>query len=519
MSANAVISNGISDSELYLQSAANVKAPFAIENRSGQYPAVGNIAVNRKLASMWQGLFLDAKVFADGLGITSMNATEEGAVAIRIPILLPAPRNARTLTINLGSGRSLAGTPGNDGGFNNNMPHGMQTDAADVWFRQIYDEAAQISKSQMRMIGKDLNILGQYTANIPQVTALLTDADVMATQVGAALKYKKDTGASNVVFYNPATTTNGYLQSVMNALVAKMSNVVNGYKDGVISYPAEKSVIIMRYSLWTKLLTINNGALVNSDIAQKILINGKFTEDGKQFLGGAIMGKYNGIYIKVVPDELWVMAAAYMGISKSNLQYLDKVSAYIANAAGTYFGRSAVETSVEPYPGTSIGFVVKNDWQWGTTVIRPTSIALLVESANNGVDFVNPITDTIFDVNNGTVAPRDLEMKIQEYNDEAITGSIQAIGVSNLVTDCTLTLTDALSADIKNAVLTVISNGAVVSYQNNGDSTYSFTLGRGDTAHVIIEADGYVTATLDVAATDTAEDTKSLSKTLTAAGD
>ena len=518
MSANAIISNGISDSALYLQAAANVAAPFQIDNQSGQYPAVGNIAVNRKLANMWQGLFLDAKIFADGLGITSMNATEEGAVAIRVPMLLPAPRNARTLTINLGGGRSLPGTPGNDAPFNNNLPHGMQTDAVDVWFRQLYDEAAQISKSQMRMIGNDLNVLAQYTANIPQVTALLTDADIMATQIGTALKRMKDVGTGNIVYYNAATTSAGYLQGVLNTLVSKLSNVVGGYKDGVISYPADKSVIVMRYSLWNNLMTINNGALVNSDIAQKILINGKFTEDGKQYLGGAIMGKYNGVYIKVVPDELWIMAAAYLGVSPLNLTYFNKVDAYIANAAGTYFGRSAVETAVEPYPGTSIGFVVKNDWQWGTKVARPTSIALLINSTNSGVDFTNPITSTIFDTYGETVAPADMEATIQTYGGALSEGTNQSVGVSNLVTDVTLTLAGPDSEDVDEATLIIIDEGGNrVSYMNNGNSTYSFTLGRGTTANVTIKATGYTNAYVSIAATDTAEATKAISKSLSAA--
>lgn len=517
MSSNAIISNGIGDTALYFNSAANVDAPFKIDAQSGQYPAVGNIAVNRKLASMWQGIYLGEKIFADGLGITSMNAEEEGAVAVRVPLLLPAPRTGRTLSMNFG-GFTKPGTPGNDSPFNNRLPHGMQTDAIDVTFRQVYDEAAQVSKSQMRMIGANLDLLGQYTSGIPKTVAMLTDADVLGTQVGAALKlYKDKPSANNIIFYDPSATTEGYLQGILNSLVSALSNIRAGYKEGVVQYPQDKSVIIMKYSLWNKFLTIKNGALVNSDISTKILINGNFTEDGKKLLGGAIKGQYNGVYIKVVPDEYWYMAAAFCGIPKASLSNWDKVSAYIANAAGTYHGRNAVTTEVDKAPTTSIGFIVRNDWQWGTQVARKSSIALLVEGTAQA--FTNPITDTEYDVEGYTIQPYDMEAVLEEYYDGEVRSSGQAIGVSNLVTDCKLTLTDALSADIKNAVLTIISNGAVVSYQNNGDSTYSFTLGRGDTAKVIIEAEGYDTATLDVATTDTVESTKALSKTLTASGD
>ena len=513
---NVIVSNGISDTALYLQAAANVKPAFDAQPQSGQYPAIGDIAMNRKLADRWLAMFLDAKVFADGKGITVMNATEEGAIAVRVPMLRPAPRNARTLAVNFGGGRTLKGTPGNDQAFNNHLPHGAQTDAVDIFFRQIYDEGMQIAKNSMRAIGNNLDVLAKYTQTIQSTVALLEDADVIANQVGAGLKRLADGKAGNIVYFNPATTTAGYLQNVLNTLVAKLSNVVGAYKDGVISYNPEKSVIVMKYSLWAQLLTINNGAIVNSDIGQKVLMNGKFTDDGQEYLGSAVMGKYNGVYIKVVPDELWHMAAAYLGLSASDLTNFDKVQAYIANADGTYFGRAAVSVEVDKAPTLSQGFIVRNDWQWGAKVVRDTSIALLISSTNNGVDFTNPIDNTDFDLNGETVAAADMEALLESYAGIDADSSFQAIGVSNLTTTVTLTLTDELSADIDEAILRVISNGARVSYQNNGDGTYSFTLGRGDTATVTIKAEGYTDDSVSIAATDTAEATKSISKTLTA---
>lgn len=514
---NVIVSNGISDTSLYLQAAANVKPAFDVQPQSGQYPALGDIAMNRKLADRWLAMFLDAKIFADGKGLTVMNATEEGAIAVRIPMLRPAPRNARTLAVNLGGGRSLKGTEGNDNAFNNHLPNGAQTDAVDIFFRQIYDEAMQIAKSSMRAIGSNLDVLAKYTSTIPSTVALLEDADVIANQVGAGLKRLADGNNGNIVYFNPATGDAGYLQGVLNTLCAKLSNVVGGYKEGVVSYPADKSVIVMRYSLWSKLLTINNGAIVNSDIGQKILINGKFTDDGQEFLGGAIMGKYNGIYIKVVPDELWHMAAAYLGLSSSDLTNFDKVQAYIANADGTYFGRAAVGVEVDKSPTTSQGFIVRNDWQWGAKVVRPSSIALLISSANSGVDFDNPISGTEYDLDGETVAAADMEGLLESYAGDIADSSFQAIGVSNDACVCTLTLTDALSADIDEALVKVVAaGGARVSVSNNGDGTYTFTLGRGETATAYIKAEGYVDAVLDIAATDTAEATKALSKTLVA---
>ena len=163
----------LNDTQVYLQNAANLKAPFKITPNSGQFPALGDVMVNRRLASMWQIIHLDERIFVDGLGITSMSAESEDAAGVRIPQLVPPPRRMRTLALTPCGSGLLGGTPGNDKPFNVNLPNGMQTNAVDIWFNQLYDEAAQISRDQVRMIGNNLDILGQYTATIPQVTAQL----------------------------------------------------------------------------------------------------------------------------------------------------------------------------------------------------------------------------------------------------------------------------------------------------------------------------------------------------------
>ena len=222
--------------------------------------------------------------------------------------------------------------------------------------------------------------------------------------------------------------------------------------------------------------------------------------------------------IKVVPDELWITVAALLRIPASQLAAWNKIGGYICNAAGTYHGRASVLTEVDKAPTTSMGFLVRNDWQWGTQVARPTSIALLIDTANNGADFANPVTT--FD---GVVSPRDLEATIQSYyNAVPASGTIQAVGVSpsTLVTNVTLTVNvteDSVSTPITDATLIVVDeNGARVSFGNNGDGTYNFTLNRASTATVTITAPGYVTSTLNVSESDTALATKNLTKTLTA---
>ena len=118
-----IISTGLTDKEVYLQNAANLKAPFNIKHNSGQFPALGDVMVNRRLASMWQLIHLDERIFVDGLGITSMSAESEDAAGVRIPQLVPPPRRMRTLGLTpCGSGVAggNGGTPGNERPFNLN---------------------------------------------------------------------------------------------------------------------------------------------------------------------------------------------------------------------------------------------------------------------------------------------------------------------------------------------------------------------------------------------------------------
>ena len=60
-----IITTGLNDTQVFLQNAANLKAPFNIKANSGQFPALGDVMVNRRLASMWQLIHLDERIFVD----------------------------------------------------------------------------------------------------------------------------------------------------------------------------------------------------------------------------------------------------------------------------------------------------------------------------------------------------------------------------------------------------------------------------------------------------------------------
>ena len=518
MAENMVISTGLSDSELYLQSIANARAPFEVTPQSGNYPLVGNVLVNRRLSSQWMAISLFERAFVDGLGVTSAGAEGDNVGMLRVPLLYMPPRRKRTLGSKMcPTDGSTNGTPNNNEPFNKNLPYSLQTDAVDVKFLQVYDEAAQVAKTTMRLIGSSLDLLGKHTSYIPKTVGFLQDADIMATHLGAGLAHAYATGNSNIIAYKKSDTTKGALQKLLNNLVSKLSNVRGSYKEGIISYDKQSSVIVMRWTLWNALLTIDNGAIINSDIGQKILITGKLNESGDKLLGSYIEGMYNGVYIKVLPDEMFDTAAATLNLTSAQYEQWNKVVAYIANAEGFVFGQSAANLEVDKAPTTSMGFIVRNDWGWGVKCTRPSAIGIVVESETDLADFTNPCS-SFLDIN----SPNDLEAIIAAYQNGSDVTGVQRIGVVSpaLVTAVTLTLKSAASgnAAITNAeVIVREEDGAYATVGNNGDGTYTFTLPRASTATVAMSADGFTAATFDITATDTATATKAISKQLTVA--
>lgn len=515
-----LISTGLSDSQMYLQAVANASAPYNIEPKNGDYPLVGNILVNRRLANRWVAVNLASRAFVDGLGVTSAGAESENVGFLRFPLLMLPPRLKRTLATKLcPTDENNNGTPGNNKPFNRNLPHGLQTDGYDMKFVQEYDEAAQVSRVNMRMIGADLDLLGRYTSYIPKTVGMLQDADIIASHIGAALSHAATTNNSNILSYDAANDTDGYLQGLMNSLASSLENIRGSYREGIISYDPAKSVIVMRWRLFNKLMTIKNGALVNSDIAQKILLNGYLDDSGERLLGSYIRGKYMGVYIKVLPDELFDTAAATLDLTPAQYQQWNKVVAYIANADGTLFGMSATVTDIDKSPTTSIGYIIRNDWGWGVEVIRPSSIALVVETADNLADFTNPVPK--FD---GINSPANMEGIIESYQKtEAVDVSekmVQRIGVTapTLVTEVTLTVTGTGSAAVNNAEVVVRGEGGVyATVSNHEDGTYKFTLPRASEATVVVSAPDYQVAQTAISVTNTATATYSATVTLTAA--
>lgn len=512
--AGVIDTSGISDRVLYSQVMANLRGAYdnyGVGN--GNYPKAGGILTDRILHNIWMKNILDARIFADGMGVTSRTGVE-GASMVRVPIMAPPRYGMRTITLGTCINGSLQGTPGNDGLENRNLPNVPQTNGVDIALNQLYDDATVIYQLSQNMV--TLPIAAEYTSMIPGTVANMEDTTILATHLQGALARAAGTENSNVIPVDLSNTTEGYLQQIMNSLVGAMTNPQTSWSEGVVQYRLEDSVIVMKQSFFNRLFSVRNGALVSaSNLAQEMILGGAFTADGKP-KGGNIRGQYSGIWIKVVPDSYWRQAAALIGITADTYAQYDKIQAYVANAMGFAFARAEATINPIPNPGNAIGTKIQNLFRWGAAMTRGSAAAVVVATSNNLADFANPVTAE----GRAVVAPESFNDTIKSYGVANVDyGNASKIGVyeSDNMTTVTLTVTGTGSASVSGASLKIAdAEGNAVPYVNNANGKYTFMIGRGKTAVVDVVAAGYEDATVTITAANTASATYAVSKALTA---
>ena len=512
--AAVIDTEGLSDKVLYSQVMTNLRTAYdnyGVGN--GNYPNASDILTDRILNNIWLKNILDARIFADGMGITSRTGVE-GASIVRVPIMAPPRYSMRTITINASLNGVLQGTPGNDGLENRNLPNAIQTNGIDLPLNQVYDDATVIYQLSQNMVS--LPLAAEYTSMIPGTVANMEDSTILAMHLKGALARAAGTENSNVIPVDLTNTGEGYLQQIMNSLIGAMTNPQTSWSEGIVQYRLEDSVIVVKQSFFNLLFSIKNGALVSaSNLAQEMLLGGAFTYDGKP-KGGNIRGLYSGVWIKVVPDSYWRQAAALAGITAATYAEFDKIQGYIANAMGFAFGRAEATINPIPNPGNAVGTKIQNLFRWGAAMTRGSAAAVIVSTADNLNDFKNPITS-----DGSIVAPDSFNDTIKSYGVKNVDyGNASKICVYDNAntTTVTLTVTGTGSAAISIATLEITKgDGNPVGYANNVDGTYTFVLGRGDTATVGIVAAGYQAATVNITAANTAAATYAATQALTAA--
>ena len=505
MALSVIDTQGLSDSVLYSQVMSGLKAAYAKYGvGNGNYPNVKGILTDRVLNNVWLKNNLDARIFIDGKGITSVASMDTRASSVRVPLMAPPPYAPRTMGVTNYPGSTINGTPGNDGLENNTLPNTIQTDGVDVPFNQLYDKSTVVYKVSQNMVSLDL--LGKYNSMIPEAAANMRDTTIIAAQAGNGLYRASKTSNGNLVAVNLSDNSEGYLQSVMNGLISTMTNPATSWDEGVVQYDLEDCVIVMKQSFWNKLFTVKNGILVNGgNVTPEMMLGGAFTRDGRP-LGKNIRGEYSGVQIKVVPDSYWYQAAAYLNLSAEQFAEFAKIQAYIASADGTAVGQLDTSINPIPNPGNAIGTKIQTLFQWGVEVVRDSSIGMIVATANDFADFTNPMSAKPV-----LIAPADFNKVISSYGNTYVNyGDTQKLGFvgGDIATSVTFTVQTSASGNavIKNATLDIIdAKGETKGFSNNGDGTYNFVVDRNSTASVLITAPGFEESQVTISKTDTAE--------------
>lgn len=400
--------NGLSDGAAYAQVMSVLKGAYSNYGvGAGNYPNVQGILTDRILSNIWLKALIDKAIFADGRGVTKRTGVE-GASQVRVPIMAPPPYAMRTLTIQTSANGALIGTPGNDGLENTNLPNMPQTNGVDVVLNQLFDNSTVIPQLSQDMVS--LPIAGEYTSMIPKTVANMEDTSIVAMHMKAGLARAAASENSNLIPVDLTNNTEGYLQQILNKLIGVMTNPQTTWSEGVVQYDLDDSVIVMKQSFFDLIFSVRNGALVSaSDTAQRMLLGGGITEDGKPRENN-VRGVYSGVTIKVIPDSYWRQAAVLCGINAAGaFAQFDKVQAYIANAQGFAFGRASASINPIPNPGNAIGTKIQTLFRWGVANTRPSACGLIIASETGTLsDFTNPVTAL-----GEIVAPNDFNAAIK----------------------------------------------------------------------------------------------------------
>ena len=95
-----VETSGLSDRILYSQVMTNLGRAYEQYGvGDGNFPNVEDILTDRILYNVWMRNNLNARIFIDGMGITSRTAQDAKASSVRVPIMMPPRYKPRTITI------------------------------------------------------------------------------------------------------------------------------------------------------------------------------------------------------------------------------------------------------------------------------------------------------------------------------------------------------------------------------------------------------------------------------------
>ena len=353
-------------------------------------------AVNVELSrAIVEAIYLE-ELFQPGVNCTAEYTTDtSGAGAVRILLDTLFRPSSRTLSY---GGRK--GTPGNSGVFDANPPVMPTTDEILLYLNQVNTQDIIFADLAKEYI--PLNIMTSKIKGYGQSVAQDRTASTLAEVIGNCI-YRALNDGQNIVSGFDGTQENAYanLISQLNALFTNGDPIT-----GAMQFPVEGRVIFLRPSGYN-IFNRNSGVILNgSNLAQEMLRDFDLSKNmsERRYVSQYYIGEFGRLHFFIVPDAIWTMAEAYLGLAAGSLNGLQGV-AYSASSLAV--GRAVdlgvkLQDSNPPYPR---GIMARPVNLWGHEMIRK---GYLIGDSTFTLDYLGTTLNIPNDAKLYPIAPADL---------------------------------------------------------------------------------------------------------------
>lgn len=443
-------------------------------------------------------------IFRDGQSVTKKYAV--GAKAgdyVRVPLETPFPSSSRTLAI---GGRP--GTEGNDGIYNTNRPMQPTDSEFGIVLNQVNDQMIifpEMVKEWMPIRTMAQRIAG-YAKTVVEDRSASTLAEILAYNI-----YRSLNGADNIVT-SDITQEDAY-SALLNSLSAKMSD--GDLATNAHAYGTQGRTIIARPSFIEYAFNRKSGIiLTGSDFAQSMLkdINFDTGLSERNYVGNSFKGYAMSFAWQEANSYIWNLTEKYLGLAQGALDNVYGVAvSYEATAAS-----EAIDLGVKIVDANFVrGLLAQPLNAWGHEAFR-LSYIIGKPALNN-----DSLTAMGFTANERRrpVAPKQVFTKqnsdkivlpiyntsgeVIGYKEHVNVPKPNGDNVRSSLTNVTITVAGTANAAITDATLTVTNGEFKPAVVNNGDGTYTFTVGQNTAASVVVAATGYTSQTISLTKANT----------------
>lgn len=353
---------------------------------------MANVEISRAIV---ESIYFE-ELFQSGVNCTSeYTADTRPNGAVRIPLdtlLIPSSR-----TVSYG-GRK--GTPGNDGVFNANPPVMPGMDEALLYLNQVNDQDLVFPDITKEYIPLNVmsNKVAAYGRSVGQDRSASTLAEIIGNCIHRALN-----GGDNLITGFDGTQDNAYAN-----LIAQLNALFMGGDPitGAMTFPVDGRIILLRPSAFN-IFNKNSGVILNgSNLAQEMLRDFDLSKNmsERRFVSQYFIGEFGRLLFFIVPDAIWNMAEAYLGLAAGSLKGLQGIAYHAGSLA---VGRVVdlgvkLQDTASPYPR---GIMARPVNMWGHEMLRK---GWLIGDSTFTLDYLADTLNIPADAKLYPIAPKNL---------------------------------------------------------------------------------------------------------------